>query len=78
VEARRGRPPRLGRREDPVAFGEARARAQQIADRREEDAADGELLAQEAEARVESWLYDAAEARRRTRYLLDQLTRDPD
>jgi hypothetical protein len=27
--------------DDPVAFGEARARAQQIAERREEDAADG-------------------------------------
>ena len=64
--------------DDPVAFGEARARAQQIAERREEDAADGELLAQEAVARVESWLYDAREARRRTASLLKQLTRDPD
>jgi len=64
--------------EDAVAFGEARARAQQIAERAEEDAADGELLAQEAEARVESWLYDARAARRHTRVLLEQLTRDPD
>jgi hypothetical protein len=64
--------------EDPVAIGEARAQAQQIAERAEADAEDGELLAQEAEARVESWLYDAREARRRTAYLLKQLTRDPD
>jgi hypothetical protein len=64
--------------DDPVAFGEARARAQQIAERSEEDAEDGELLAQAAEARVESWLYDAREARRHTRELLEQLTRDPD
>jgi hypothetical protein len=64
--------------EDPVALGEARANAQLLAERGEDEAEDGELLAQEAEARVESWLYDAREARRRTRHLLDELTRDPD